>query len=437
VTTRLRNGLYVWRYQGSRMFFRLLLFKLGLTHTHPDPDHGGTTFHPESRGRVVARELVGERFQSCSPLRVFTVPPSPTPRISIVTDSINSGSLYGGVGTAMILGALLAEACKARLRIVTRTERARPGNLDHVLALYGIELSREVEFAFAPCFDGHSEIDVLPGEEFLTTSWWTTAATMASIPHESIVYLLQEDERTFYPFGDDQLRCEAIMGSSDIRFVLNTRLLFDHLVASGLENIATQGVYFEPAFPREVFHPRPAAETGKRTLVFYARPNHLRNLFYFGIDVLEDAIARGVLDTEAWHILLVGKDIPELVFSNGYEPERYENMAWADYAALAGTADVGLCLMSSVHPSYPPLDFAASGAVVVTNRWGAKRDLSAYSDNILLGDLDREAMVATLSDGLRLAMDEDERKRNYLASGIATDWRDSLRDVVARIARRL
>ena len=434
MTGHLRNGLYVWRYQGSKMFFRLLLFKLGLTHTHPGPDQGGTAFHPETRGRVVARELVDERFQSCSPLRVFTVPSSPTPRISIVTDSINSGSLYGGVGTAMIFGALLAEAREARLRIVTRTERARPSNLEHVLALYGIELSREVEFAFAPSFDGHSEIDVLPDEEFLTTSWWTTAATMASIPHESIVYLLQEDERTFYPFGDDQLRCEAVMGSCDIRFVLNTRLLFDHLVASGLENIATQGICFEPAFPREVFHPRPPAETGKRTLVFYARPNNLRNLFYFGVEVLEDAIARGVIDTEAWRVVLVGKDIPELVFSNGYQPERYENMPWADYAALAGTADVGLCLMSSVHPSYPPLDFAASGAVVVTNRWGAKRDLSAYSDNILLGDLDREAMVATLADGLRLATDEDERTRNYLASGIATDWRDSLKEVVAQIA---
>jgi hypothetical protein len=111
-------------------------------------------------------------------------------------------------------------------------------------------------------------------------------------------------------------------------------------------------------------------------------------------------------------------------------------MAWADYAALAGTADVGLCLMSSVHPSYPPLDFAASGAVVVTNRWGAKQDLSAYSDNILLGDLDREAMVATLAEGIRLATDEAQRTRNYQANGIATDWREALREVVAHIAGR-
>ena len=431
----LRNGLYVWRYQGTRMFFRLLLFKLHLSGTDPTPEQAAAAFQPDGRGRVAAPELTRERFQSCGPLLVYSVPPASPPRISIVTDSINSGSLYGGVGTAMILGALLAESRQARLRIVTRTERARPGNLDHVLSLYGIELSSEAEFAFAPSFEtSYPEIDVLPNEQFLTTSWWTTAATMASVPHESIVYLLQEDERTFYAFGDDRVRCEAVMGSSDIRFVLNTRLLFDHLVASGLGNIAARGTYFEPAFPREIFHPRTRPEAGKRTLVFYARPNNLRNLFYFGVEVLEDAIAKGVLDTDAWDIVFVGKDVPELVFSNGYVPRRYQNLAWAEYAELAGSVDVGLCLMVSVHPSYPPLDLAASGAVVVTNRWGAKTDLNAYSRNILCGDLSREAMVATLADGLRLAADEPARTQNHLSCGIATDWRDALRDIVAEFA---
>src|SRR5690606_32370723 len=109
---------------------------------------------------------------------------------------------FGGVGTAMILGALLAEGRGQRLRVVTRTERARPDNLRHVLGLYGIDLSHEVEFAFAPAFDSRGEIDILPGEEFITTSWWTTAAALGSVPRESIIYLLQEDERTFYPFGD-------------------------------------------------------------------------------------------------------------------------------------------------------------------------------------------------------------------------------------------
>ena len=377
---------------------------------------------------------MGQRFQSCTRLSVFRVPPTETSRLSVVTDSINSGSLYGGVGTAMILGALLAEAQDARLRIVTRLERARPGNLHDVLGLYGIDLPHEVEFVFAPASDGRGEIDMLDGEQFITTSWWTTEATLGGVPPESVIYLLQEDERTFYPYGDQWVRCSAVLANREIRFVLNTEVLFDHLVATGLANLRDHGMWFEPAFPKEVFHQRPRSGE-KRRLVFYARPNNLRNLFYFGIDVLDRAVSQGVIDTDEWEVILVGKDVPELTFSSGYVPSRRENMRWADYAELAGATDVGLSLMSSVHPSYPPLDFAASGAVVVTNRWGAKQDLDRYSRNILCADLDRDAMVRTLGEAVRLATDESRRAANYLENGICTDWRTSLEDVVARLAR--
>ena len=433
VRKRLHTALRVWRDEGSKDFFRLVLFKLGLTHSFIAAHQGTNEFRPGVHEGASARQIANGRFGACTSLRVFSVPKAQPQRISIVTDSINSGSLYGGVGTAMILAALLVEARQSRLRIVTRTERAQPGNLAHVLGLYGIDVAHEVEFVFAPVYDSDYEIDVFADELFLTTSWWTTAATMASVPNDSIIYLLQEDERTFYPFDDDRLRCEEVLRSRDVRFVLNTRLLFDHLVADGLSNLAEKGVWFEPAFPREVFHPRSRPASGKRRAIFYARPNNLRNLFYFGIELLEDAIMRGIIDLEEWDVLLVGKDIPKLVFSTGYAPERYENLTWADYAELAGTVDLGLCLMYSPHPSYPPLDLAASGAVVVTNRWGEKRDLSGYSRNILCGDLDRESMLSTLADGVRLAVNEAERAENYRASSLASSWREALGQIVAQI----
>ena len=44
-------------------------------------------------------------------------------------------------------------------------------------------------------------------EIVMTTSWWTTRATLGStLPREQVLYLLQEDERMFYPAGDEQLR---------------------------------------------------------------------------------------------------------------------------------------------------------------------------------------------------------------------------------------
>jgi O-antigen biosynthesis protein len=431
---RLRAALNVWRDQGRKGFSRRVLLKLGLTRSFDSPIPGANTFRLDIHRRYGVREIVDGRFGACAPLRLFSVPPARRRRVSVVTDSINSGSLYGGVGTAMILAAQLADALQARLRIVTRTERARYENLHHVLDLNGIRLADDVEFAFAPFWDDDHEIDVFDDELFLTTSWWTTAATMASVPHEAIVYLLQEDERTFHPFDDERLRCERVLASRDIRFVLNTRLLFDHFSATGPNAIAERGMWFEPAFPREVFHPRGKPESGKRRLLFYARPHNGRNLFYLGVELLDEAIARGIVDLDEWEILLLGRDLPELEFFSGYVPERRENLSWAEYAELVGTVDLGLCLMYSVHPSYPPFDLAASGAVVVTNRWGGKQTLSGYSKNILCGDPDREAMLSTLAEGIRLATDSDRRTANHRATALGSSWREALGEVVAQIA---
>jgi O-antigen biosynthesis protein len=379
---------------------------------------------------ISARELVTRRVPQCSALRVFSVPAPATPRVSLVTDSINRGSLYGGVGTAIILACLIAQARGATLRLVTRTERAQPSNLAGVLSTYGLRLDQEVEFAFAH-FDDTTEIDAHEGELFLTTSWWTTAATMASVPHESILYLLQEDERMFYPHGDDHLLCSQVLGDARLRFAVNSRLLFDHLVASGLKNVGQNGVAFEPAFPPEVFSRRAVAGGKRRTLAFYARPHNARNLFYFGLELLETAIVRGIVRLDEWDIVLLGKDIPKVRLDGGsYAPQRLENLSWGEYAAFAGTVDLGLCLMYTPHPSYPPFDLSASGAVVVTNRFGIKQDLASYSRNILCGDLELESMLDTLQRGVQLACDEVTRAEHYRANELSSDWKQSLAPVL-------
>lgn len=423
-----------WKLHGTRQLIRESLARLVRKVLGPSYTVAGGLRVPDEHGWVSAAELARKQSQQCAPLRLFSVPPGACGRVSVVTDSINRGFLYGGVGTAIILAALVAEASGARLRIVARTERSQPGGLQTVLETYGIRLSQDVEFAFAPFYDTNYEIDAFEQELFITTSWWTTAATLASVRSESIVYLLQEDERMFYPHGDEHLRCSRILANADIRFVINTRLLFDHLVASGLPNIADRGTWFEPAFPHDVYHPRERADGAKRTLMFYARPNNVRNLFFFGIEILEAAIARGVLDLEQWDIVLVGKDIPKLRFDDGrYSPKVQENLSWTQYAALAGQTDLALCLMYSPHPSYPPFDLAASGAVVVTNRFGNKQDLGAYSRNIICGDTELEAMLEAMARAVRLATDGHQRSENYRANRLGSDWNDALRDVVERI----
>ena len=427
-----------WRTHGTATLRQLILRKLVYKLRRPTDQFQPPTdqFLDSTSGHntvINVAQISHARFQAVTPLRTYFVPESQTRRVNIVTDSISSGSLFGGVGTALIFAALLANKLNAQLRIITRTERAKPENVDHILSLYGIKLEQETQFKFAAFYDQKYELDIIKGDLFITTSWWTTAAALPSVPNKNIVYLLQEDERMFYPFGDDRLRCETILRNRDIRFLINTKLLFDHLVHDGFDNIATLAMWFEPAFPAQIFHPRTNDRGGKRKFFFYARPNNPRNLFYLGIEVIEQAILQQVLDLDSWEIYLVGKDIPTVTLGDGYAPTKCENLTWSEYAELVGTIDVGLSLMYTPHPSYPPLDLVASGAVVVTNRFAGKRDLSGYSPNLICADLDRDSLTEALRNAVVIATDSSVREQNYRNNGLLTDWQQAFAGIINQL----
>ena len=420
-----------WKNHGTSALQQIVYRKLARK-LQASSAKGGRDTGPKSPA-----QLARSHFEALEPLLTFSIPATGVRRVSIVTDSVASGSLFGGVGTALIFSALLANELNAQLRIITRTQRAQPQNIDHILSLYGIKLKHEVQFKFAAFFDKKYEVDVKEGDLFVTTSWWTTAATLPSVPRKSIIYLLQEDERMFYPFGDERVKCEETLSNGDIRYLVNTKLLFDHLTGDGLGNIAAKGTWFEPAFPGAVFHPREKPAAQKKRFFFYARPNNARNLFYVGIEVIERAIAEKVLDPAEWEICLVGKDIPAVVFDGGYVPKKFENLTWSQYAEFAGTVDVGLSLMSTPHPSYPPLDLAASGAVVVTNRFGNKTDLSDYSRNLICADLERDALVEGLRSAVALASNPQLREQNYRSNGLISDWQQAFGGIIKQLSAEL
>lgn len=435
MSVRARRLLAFWKENGTSAIVQLLRTKLG------DGIAGRPVLNKIKAGTLIAGvsgpprtvgEIVRHKFPNLQGMSTYLIPKPSLPRVSLVTDSIGSGSLFGGVGTSLLFAAELANRMNATLRVVTRTEAPSPKNAVQVLNAYGIELMHEIQFAFAPIPSGNAAteptgeaaagLDIGPDETFVTTSWWTTAATMPSVPHASIIYLLQEDERKFYPFGEERVQCERILRNQDIRFVVNTRLLYDHLRANGMEQLDTNGCWFEPSFPKSLFHERQREPGGKKRLFFYARPHNPRNLFHIGLDIIDRAVNEGILDLEQWDIFLVGKDIPNVTFGNGYMPKRCEGLTWEAYADLAGTIDLGLCLMYTPHPSYPPFDLAASGAVVVTNKFANKQDLSNYSRNIICAELTTDALVDALREGVALAEDKEARKRNFAANGLGADW---------------
>jgi len=76
------------------------------------------------------------------------------------------------------------------------------------------------------------------------------------------------------------------------------------------------------------------------------------------------------------------------------------------YAQLLANSAVGVSLMVSPHPSYPPLEMAAFGCRVVTNRF-ANKDLSTLSPRILSVDrLDPPSIADAIARACALAESE-------------------------------
>jgi O-antigen biosynthesis protein len=381
--------------------------------------------------RYPAASLPHTRFSVLKPLRVFP-DSSARRRITLFTDSINAGYLFGGVGTSLLLAASLAKDWDCDVRILTQFDKAQKSNLREVLEHNGIAFDREVEFHHVEADNPRSMLAVGDREIFLTTSWWTTESVRSVLPSSRILYLIQEDERAFYSFSEDRMYCSRVMHDPQIHFVVNTKLLFDFFTGEGFSSIRDHGVWFEPSFPRSLFYREETPRAGKKNFFFYARPHNPRNLFYLGVEVLERAITSGVLDPKEWNLLLVGSDVPHLEFSLSMPTQIFQNMKWSEYAALARQVDLGLSLMYSPHPSYPPLDLAASGAVAVTNRYRQKRNLDMYSHNILCADLDAESLLEAISRGIALVNNPSLRQAQYATQKLNRNWDDSFRNVLAR-----
>ena len=379
-------------------------------------------------------DLLATRFPALQPYPSFPVT-GIRPRLSLVTDGIGPFSLFGGVGTAIILGALLANRLGADLRIVTRTETPDAAPVREVLLRNGVALDGGLEVVMVP-HDGSVDLPLAADDVFLTTSWWTTRPTLGAVPPSRVVALVQEDERMFYPQGDDRLRCAETLSHPGLQTVVNTEMLFRHLLScrEPVTNLAQDGMWFEPAFPA-LAEIRSRKER-RRRFFFYARPHNARNLFWRGIEALHAGAAEGLFPAEDWEMHWIGRDAPEVALPGGIVPRITPHLAWGEYHEFVASMDAGFVLMDTPHPSYPPLDLAAAGAAVLTNTHPGKESLSQYSDNILLAPPTVEGLVEGLGRLQALAEDDAERARRREADRIGRDWISALEPVVSRLADR-
>jgi hypothetical protein len=379
------------------------------------------------------KKLLRERFINARPIEWMKIDRDAF-RLNIVTDSLQKDSLFGGVATSLILATLFSNKYGMPLRIITRATSSNPRAYENLLRLMNIRKPKEVEF-FSDWDSMYSKsnlkLDISENDIFLATSWWTAEAIQSMNLRNKFFYILQEVETFFYPHGDERYRCESVLKSADINFIINSKLLNDYYKDNDFQQIHNNSIYFEPAFPERSSDSSALMQKkkSKYKLFFYARPNNARNLYFTGLKLLDEALLRGIIQKDEWEICFAGSSIDQIEFTNKVKPTMLGQMTWEEYGMFLKTVDLAFCLMFTPHPSYPPLDVAASGGVVITNKFDNKLTLENYSRNIICADLDIESMMQGFIQAIELAKNNEARLKNYAKNGMEQNWENALKDV--------
>jgi len=305
--------------------------------------------------------------------------------------SINARHYFGGIHTAVQLYRALGKYFPAT-RIVLVDSAPDVAALkrfdDHTLMdSAGDSTASHQIIAFNDRYG--RTIPVSENDCWLTTAWWTTysAQRLAAWQKQQfghagrLINLIQDFEPGFYPWSSQSaLALSTYRPDQDVA-VFNTHLLASYFELQGL--VYRSRFVFEPTINNGLRQPladvRANPQPRKRRMVVYARPSTPRNAFELLCEALrvwgwsDPASAR-------WEVVAAG----ELTADLDIGPFTLRALGKLDlpaYAQLLATSAVGVSLMISPHPSYPPLEMAAFGMSVVTNRF-ANKDLASFSPNI-------------------------------------------------------
>lgn len=367
----------------------------------------------------------------------------PAARLTVLMPHLQLTRMTGGPNTIINLTGRLVDHDLAVRYVATFGPMDRdPGPLRaHISALTGSEKAgRQAELISA---DG--PIPIASGDVLMAT-WWPTAyvarEAMKWNRAREFIYLIQDFEPGFYAWSTNYALASATY-DFPCRAVFNERLLRAHFAAGDIGRFGPnasgdRAVAFDPSVDRRLFR-RPASDhipsrARGRRLVFYARPRTERNCYALGLRALRTAVQEGAFDGEDWEFVAIGADLPELALSDRHTLRPSGWLGYADYAQLLSQSDLLLSLMLSPHTSYPPLEMAAAGNLVVTNVLGAKTAdaLQEISPRIVGVNPTVEDLVAAMRHAAATI-----RAGRVPTGDIALPetWTDALADAVPWLAR--
>lgn len=333
------------------------------------------------------------------------------PRLNLLTPTVNPHQTFGGVATALRLFDDLAGALGEDfdLRIVATDADIEPTAYEKLSDYTPAPCAATLDIGRRLIVDAFQReggrLDLRAGDIFLATAWWTallardlerdrTRLFGGALP---LVYLIQDEETYFQGRGSRYALAASTYRNADQTIaVVNSEELYSTITA---KYRFSESYCLPYAINPELalgLHPAPR----ERLFLVYGRPHVARNTFELIIDALFCWQQRDPIRASRWRIAFLGEDFPP---SRVYPVQNADvpgKVSLAQYGDYLSRASVGVSLMLSPHPSYPPLEMAEAGMITVTNDFEGRSLRGRFEDMITI----EHPEPAALADAIEAAV---------------------------------
>jgi len=332
-------------------------------------------------------------------------PDGPVRRLNIVTPTLSSRKAFGGVATLidLPLRAFRAGLAPEGWRVRILCFEGQPKEADNIALKILKEL--QIDPALVEIDYGCSKarpVPVSPADVFLGSMWYHFPRIRPLLEFQKArnggvaipyVGVFQDYEASFHACSSGTLLARAMYDTDwPLVHIFNSRELAAFYRLQG-HHVSRQ-VVFEPvmnaALRRSLLDRPPAVKD--RQILFYGRPQTPRNCFYLAVAALEEWVDT-VPNARDWKVVSVGEALPDFTLRGGITVEVRGKLTLEEYGDQLRRSAVGLSLMASPHPSYPPLEMAHFGALTVTNSFTCK-NLTDWHENIVSVDRARPQELA-------------------------------------------
>ncbi|MBW8190755.1 hypothetical protein K0504_06890 [Neiella marina] len=360
-------------------------------------------------------------------------------RINLLVPTVNEEAVFGGISTALkFLMSLWKQSC-FDIRIICTDQAARSTSAtkyknfsNYNLSYFSDDDPRQI-LSVSERHNG--DLSIRANDIFVATAWWT-ANHLREIEKFQIdnfefspkhIYLIQDYEPHFYAWSSKSQLADLTYENDWIK-VYNTIALYDYFKFRGKSS--GQSYILKPRLNDNILSEvnKKIGVPKEKLILIYGRPSAERNCFELILEAIriwrQDDVSIG------WTVISLGEDISSQLVES-YDVDVKGKVTLSEYADYLAKSYVGISLMASPHPSYPPLEMSSSQVYTYTNVYDNKGASYYDSPYLTFGSLEPMAIANFLKDNC-LTYNENI-KLDTINSIFDQGQGDSLDDVTNKI----